>query len=94
MARGNFVDSFLDQLADAFILRVMDRVNGKAGMNGNGASHKGPARGRKLNMRCRYPGCRQRSRGPRNHFLCTRHLKDPGWPAAKAAVAKAASKAA
>ena len=93
MARANFVDSFLDQLADAFIQRVMDRVNLKGGAR-NGAGRSSALRGRKLEMRCRYPGCRQRSRGPRNHFLCTKHLKDPGWPAAKAALAKAASKAA
>lgn len=26
-------------------------------------------------MRCRANGCRKRSRGPRFHFLCARHLK-------------------
>ncbi len=40
--------------------------------------------GRKLDMRCRYPGCKNRSKGPRFHFLCEDHLKQ-----GKSAVAKA-----
>jgi hypothetical protein len=31
---------------------------------------------RKLDMRCRYPGCKNRSKGPRNHFLCEEHLNE------------------
>ena len=60
--RDNFVNDFLDQLADAFIQRVMDRVQAKGGTSagrngtrGRGASSK--LKGRKLDMRCRYPGC-------------------------------------
>lgn len=34
-------------------------------------------RGRKLDMRCRYPGCRNKSKGPRFRFLCDEHLKLP-----------------
>ena len=34
-------------------------------------------RGRKLDMRCRYPGCKNRSKGPRFRFLCEEHLKLP-----------------
>ena len=34
-------------------------------------------RGRKLDMRCRYPGCKNKSKGPRFRFLCAEHLKLP-----------------
>jgi hypothetical protein len=34
-------------------------------------------RGRKLDMRCRYPGCKNKSKGPRFRFLCEKHLKLP-----------------
>lgn len=38
---------------------------------------RGPSKlaGRKLDMRCRYPGCRNKSKGPRFRFLCEEHLK-------------------
>jgi len=32
-------------------------------------------RGRKLDMRCRYAGCKNRSKGPRFSFHCEEHLK-------------------
>ena len=32
---------------------------------------------RKLDMRCRYPGCKNRSKGPRFKFLCDEHRKLP-----------------
>ncbi len=97
MARGDFVNDFLDQLADAFIQRVMDRVNlkggarnGLAGTRGHGARRgPSPMKGRKLDMACRYPGCKNGSKGPKFHFLCEKHLKEPGWPAAKKAIASA-----
>jgi len=28
-------------------------------------------------MRCHYPGCKNRSKGPRFRFLCEQHLKLP-----------------
>jgi hypothetical protein len=28
-------------------------------------------------MSCRYPGCKNRSKGPRFRFLCEEHLKLP-----------------
>ncbi len=31
----------------------------------------------KLDMSCRYPGCKNRSKGPRFRFLCEEHLKLP-----------------
>jgi hypothetical protein len=46
-------------------------------------------RGRKLDMSCRYPGCKNRSKGPRFRFLCEEHLKLPKAQQ-NAALAKAA----
>ena len=34
-------------------------------------------KGRKRDMRCRYPGCKNRSKGPRFRFLCDTHLRLP-----------------
>ena len=31
----------------------------------------------KRDMRCRYPACKNRSKGPRFRFLCEEHLKLP-----------------
>ena len=75
MARADFVNDFLDQLADAFIQRVMDRVNMKGGRKGTRGPS--PRKGRKLDMRCRYPGCKNRSKGPRFRFMCEKHVKLP-----------------
>jgi hypothetical protein len=33
--------------------------------------------GLKRDMRCHYPGCKNRSKGPRFRFLCEEHLKLP-----------------
>jgi hypothetical protein len=35
-----------------------------------------PLSGRHLNMDCRVPRCTQRSKGPKYHFICGRHLKE------------------
>ncbi len=36
-----------------------------------------PAKGRKVGMRCRYPGCKNKSKGQRFRFLCAEHLRLP-----------------
>jgi hypothetical protein len=41
----------------------------------NGVARK--AGGLKRDMSCRYPGCKNRSKGPRFRFLCEEHLKLP-----------------
>jgi hypothetical protein len=41
----------------------------------NGVASK--LRGLKRDMRCRYPGCKNRSKGPRFRYLCEEHLKLP-----------------
>ena len=37
----------------------------------------GKKRGRPRDMSCRYPGCPNRSKGPRFRFFCEKHLKLP-----------------
>jgi hypothetical protein len=70
-----------DLLAARFAQVVADRLapllgraaSTKSGRNG--ATSK--LRGRKLDMRCRYPGCKNRSKGPRFRFMCEEHRKLP-----------------
>jgi hypothetical protein len=64
--------SFVEQLAEAIAMRL----GGKAGAPANG-KRRGPATGRMLDMSCRYPACKNRSKGPRFRFLCEEHLKLP-----------------
>lgn len=40
--------------------------------NGHGKVKRKPRT--EAEMRCRHPGCRQRSKGPRFHYLCEKHL--------------------
>src|SRR5260370_41792616 len=96
MARPDFVNDFLDQLADAFIARVMDRVNANGvGKGTRGWRSPSPLKGKHFSaakMRCRYPGCNNRSKGPKFSFLCEEHLKMPRREV-KAAVANVAGEA-
>lgn len=77
MARRDlgFVDAFLDRMADEILTRITERAGFKRGGAPRG---RGPSklRGRKLHMTCRYPGCKNRSKGPRFSFLCETHLKN------------------
>ena len=96
MARTDLMASFLDQVASLFAERLTFHLNGKGGTSAKGTrGRRGPSprKGKKLDMHCRYPGCPNRSKGPRNHFLCEQHLKNPGWRKAKAAIGKAVAKA-
>jgi len=65
-----------DALAERFAQIFAERVSAalpKAGRNG--AASK--LRGLKRDMHCRYPGCKNRSKGPRFRFFCEEHLKLP-----------------
>jgi hypothetical protein len=65
-----------DLLAARFAQIFADRISAALPSPGrNGV--RGAPRGRKLDMRCRYPGCKNRSKGPRFRFLCDEHLKLP-----------------
>lgn len=86
-----------DALAEHFAQVVADRLSpllAAAGPRRGPGRPKGSVnanRGRKLDMRCRYPGCKNRSKGPRFRFLCDEHLKLPK-PEQKAALEKWAEK--
>ena len=69
---------------DVLVTRIADAIADRVGAlvprgNGRGRAQRAPSRlrGRKLDMRCRYPGCKNRSKGPRFRFLCQEHLKLP-----------------
>jgi len=63
-------DALVERFAQMFAERV-SAVLPKAGRNGV-AKKAG-----KRDMSCRYPGCENRSKGPRFRFLCEEHLKLP-----------------
>ena len=65
------LERFAHMLADrigASISRVMPR---------DATVPRHGERGRKRDMRCRYPGCKNRSKGPRFRFFCEKHIKLP-----------------
>ena len=71
-----------DLLARRFAEVIAERLSALLPAGGRAApARKGRAgsrlRGRRLDMRCRYPGCKNRSKGPRFRFLCADHLKLP-----------------
>lgn len=68
-----------DQLVGAIVQEVTQRLKGAPApskrapkMAGAGApGRRGPRSDKE--MQCRYPRCRQKSRGPRFHYLCQKH---------------------
>jgi len=64
-------DALVERFAQMFAVRVSAALP-KAGRNG-----AAKLRGLKRDMSCRYPGCKNRSKGPRFRFLCEEHLKLP-----------------
>jgi hypothetical protein len=69
-------DALVERFAQIFtdrILAALPAPNGKS-RNGVASSKRG---GVKRDMSCRYPGCKNRSKGPRFRFLCEEHLKLP-----------------
>jgi hypothetical protein len=73
-----------DLLARRFAEIVADRVaatippaRAASAAPARGRRGASKLRGRKLDMRCRYPGCKNKSKGPRFRFLCAEHLKLP-----------------
>jgi hypothetical protein len=95
MPRETMLDNLVEEIAAA-ILAKMDggaRATGTRG-RGNGR-RKSPMRGKHFSaakMRCRYPGCKNRSKGPKFSWLCEDHLK-LGKRAVKAAIEKAEKRA-
>ena len=70
-------DVLVDRFAQLFAERISAVLASSPprGVSRNGVASK--LRGRKLDMRCHYPGCKNRSKGPRFRFLCEEHLKLP-----------------
>ena len=75
-----------DLLARRFAEIVAERVAATLPASGGGRTRgaaaaprvSAKARGaQKRDMSCRYPGCKNRSKGPRFRFLCEEHLKLP-----------------
>jgi hypothetical protein len=66
---ARFAQIFADRISAA--LPAPGRAAGRAG------ARPGAPAGRKLDMRCRYPGCKNRSKGPRFRFMCDEHRKLP-----------------
>ena len=98
MARSPSAHPFDDLIAHAAEMLASGIASAIARGGGAGAAvfgapkaRKGPKPGRKLQMDCRYPGCKNRSKGPRFHFLCDEHLKLPK-KAQQAALATNAAK--
>jgi hypothetical protein len=72
--------SRLDALVERFAQVLVDRIGASIprGTPRDGtAPGRGGERGRKRDMRCRYAGCKNRSKGPRFRFLCEKHMKLP-----------------
>jgi len=65
-----------DALVDRFAQMFAERVSAALPNAGrNGVSKK--VGSLKRDMSCRYPDCKNRSKGPRFRFLCEEHLKLP-----------------
>jgi hypothetical protein len=69
-------DLLVDRFAQLFAERIAAALPSATPRNG-AAVARGSPRGLKRGMSCRYPGCKNRSKGPRFRFLCEEHLKLP-----------------
>jgi len=78
------LDAFLRHAAEVFGEHLA-QVIGRAGPSNGVASRAAQGNGRRtsklvgrtLEMACRYPGCKNRSKGPRFRFMCEEHRKLP-----------------
>jgi len=68
-------DALAERFAQIFAERVSAALPTARGLGRNGVASK--LRGLKRDMRCRFPGCKNRSKGPRFRFFCEEHLKLP-----------------
>lgn len=78
-----------------FINHLAEAVASRLGKNAKPASAARPGgkprKARKpLDMRCRIPGCKNRSKGPRFAFICAEHLASMSKKQIAAATGKAA----
>jgi len=70
-------DLLVERFAQLFADRIVSALPRGTPRDGAGSRGASKLTGRKLDMRCRYPGCKNRSKGPRFRFLCEEHLKLP-----------------
>jgi hypothetical protein len=76
-----WVDQIVDRLASEIAMRVRE-----VALSSAPAARSARARPRrKLDMRCRVGGCKNRSRGPRFGFICDEHRKSLSKKAQQAA---------
>ena len=76
MAKNTSIESLVEQLVDRLAERITLQLGGsvKTGKVAGG-KRKSSRSGKKLDMSCRVPGCKNRSRGPRFGFICDDHRK-------------------
>ena len=69
--------TWVDQVVERLATEIQTRVRELASQEGRagGSTGAGRKRRRKLDMSCRVPGCRNRSKGPRFGFICDDHRK-------------------
>jgi len=65
-----------DALAERFAQIFADRISAALPKDGRNGIARKPGSS-KRDMSCRYPACKNRSKGPRFRFLCEEHLKLP-----------------
>jgi hypothetical protein len=70
-----WVDQIVERLATEIEMRVREVAARAAGRVSSGPKAVATRRRRKLDMRCRVAGCRNRSRGPRFGFICDEHRR-------------------
>lgn len=81
------VDEIADAIAERALEKISERIHGTVQgatastrtltvSNGNGR-RTSKLRGIKRDMSCRYPNCKNRSKGPRFAFFCDEHFKLP-----------------
>ena len=66
-----------DALVERFAQMFAERVSAALPVATRSRNGAAKLRGLKRDMSCRYPGCKNRSKGPRFRFLCEEHLKLP-----------------
>jgi hypothetical protein len=65
----------VDEIVDRLTTEIQMRVRENAARSAPAARGAGSRARRKLDMRCRVGGCKNRSRGPRFGFICDDHRK-------------------
>jgi hypothetical protein len=68
-----------DLLVERFAQILADRISRTLPSPPRGVARNGVRRlrGLKRDMRCRYPGCKNKSKGPRFRYFCEEHRKLP-----------------